>query len=168
MTIVVFVSDGAVPVTVIGYEPSGTELGTVNVRVDEPPVLTEVGAKPAVAPAGSPLADNAIVSALPDWTAVPMLVEPVVPGAAETVEEVEDIEKLLVDAPTDPVIETLSNATLLTWYRACDVTHIPTVAVAGMTSTLVPIRFQEIPSFDCQVVKVLPVRCIFSHLFGDA
>jgi len=56
VTMVEWVTLGLVPVIMTEYVPAGVEL-VVMVRVDEPdPPLIEAGLKPAVAPAGSPLA----------------------------------------------------------------------------------------------------------------
>src|SRR5687767_5478176 len=53
------------------------------VRVDDPPAVTEVGAKVAVAPAGRPLAENVTVCAEPLVTAVLMVEVTEPPGLTE-------------------------------------------------------------------------------------
>jgi hypothetical protein len=55
----------------------------LTVIVDEPPVLTDVGLKLTVAPAGWPLALNEIVCAAPVSTAVPIVDVPFAPCATE-------------------------------------------------------------------------------------
>ena len=78
------VAEGAVPVTVMGYVPAGTEAPTVSVSVDAPPVETDAGAYPAVTPAGRPDAVSAIVWAVPDRRVVVTLVVPALPSRIET------------------------------------------------------------------------------------
>ena len=74
ITLVVCDVAPAVPVTVTVYVPGVVVAPAVNVSVELRPAVTLVGAKAAVAPAGSPVADNAIDCALPAvdivWTVV--------------------------------------------------------------------------------------------------
>jgi hypothetical protein len=65
-----------VPVTVIGYVPGATELATLKVSDDEPPVVTDPGPNPAVTPDGRPEAEREMDWATPDTIAVETLVEP--------------------------------------------------------------------------------------------
>jgi hypothetical protein len=70
---------GLVPVTVIGYVPGGVLVPAATVIVDEPPAVTDVGLKLAVAPDGSPLELNVTVSAEPRTTAVLIVDVPLAP-----------------------------------------------------------------------------------------
>ncbi len=54
------------------------------VNVDEPPAVTEVGLRDAVAPAGIPLTLRATVSADPDTTAVEIVEVPELPSCRDT------------------------------------------------------------------------------------
>ena len=54
-----------VPVMVNGKLPVGVVLAVVTVMVDEPDVVTDVGVKLAVAPAGSPLTPKVTVPVNP-------------------------------------------------------------------------------------------------------
>jgi len=74
-TVVECVALGAVPVMVMVELPVGVLDPTLTVMVDDPPAVTEVGLKLAVAPEGSPLVLKAIDSAEPLVTAVVMVVE---------------------------------------------------------------------------------------------
>src|SRR5262245_59548618 len=69
-TVVVWFPDPAVPMIVIVYVPGVVAAPAVSVSVEDPPAVTLVGAKAAVAPAGTPLAVSAIVSAVPDVSVV--------------------------------------------------------------------------------------------------
>jgi hypothetical protein len=84
-----------VPVTVIGYVPGVAVPETLKVRLEEPPVETDAGTKPALTPAGKPDADRAIDSGEPDTTAVLTAVPPLPPWATETVADPGAIEKSL-------------------------------------------------------------------------
>ena len=53
------------PVIVIGYVPVGVVALVVTVMVDEPDVVTDVGLKLALAPAGNPLALKVTVPVKP-------------------------------------------------------------------------------------------------------
>ena len=106
----------------------------MKVSVEDPPAVTEAGTNPVVTPAGSPDAVRAIDSALPEMSAVVMLVEPEPPTAAVRAVGLEEIEKSLVGTTTAPVTETLSKPTLLGWQTLCEVTKSPTVAANLMMS----------------------------------
>src|SRR5438067_458837 len=84
----VCVAEVPVPVIVIVYVPAGVLALVVSVSVDEPPLVTELGLKPAAAPLGRPEALSATVCAdpevvvvltvevmLPPWVTVPLLGE---------------------------------------------------------------------------------------------
>src|SRR5206468_3655427 len=86
VTVVLWVALGAVPVTVTEYGPGVVAGSTVNVSVELPPAVIALGLKDAVAPAGTPLAENVTLSAeplvradervgvgLPPWTADALL-----------------------------------------------------------------------------------------------
>ena len=67
-----------VPVTVIVYVP-GAAVPAATVKVEPPPVVTEVGLSVADAPFGAPVTVRLIVSGLPLVTAVEMVDVPVAP-----------------------------------------------------------------------------------------
>src|ERR1700682_286272 len=73
---VVCAAEGAVPVTVMEYEPVGVFDAVLTVMVELPPVETEVGLKLAVAPAGGAVAESVMVSALPRVSVVEMVEVP--------------------------------------------------------------------------------------------
>src|SRR5436190_19196524 len=72
----------AVPVTVRVYVP-GVAVPAPTVRVEPPPVVTEVGLSPADAPPGVPLTVRLIVSAEPLVSAVEMVEIPLWPWTKE-------------------------------------------------------------------------------------
>ena len=76
VTVVECVMLGEVPVTVSVYVPPAA-VPEFTVSVELPPVVTEVGLKLALAPAGTPLTERLIVSATPVTTAVEMVLVPV-------------------------------------------------------------------------------------------
>ena len=55
--------------------PGAVAPSAARVSIDEPPAVTLLGANVAVAPAGTPLADSAIVSAVPAVETVDTVVE---------------------------------------------------------------------------------------------
>ena len=122
----------AVPVTVIGYDPGATLGPTVSLRLEEPPVVTDVGVKPADTPAGRPLAESATFSATPETSAVEIDVVPEDPAATDTGVGLAAIEKSLVGSVTPPDTETLSKPTLLYWPVLCEVTNSPMVAAVAI------------------------------------
>src|SRR5438067_3269378 len=67
---------GEVPVTVSVYVPAAA-VPVFTVSVELPPAVTEVGFRVAVAPAGVPLTERSMVSAVPDTSAVEMVLVPV-------------------------------------------------------------------------------------------
>ncbi len=95
LTLVVCVALGAVPETVKAYVPAAAD-PLFSVRVELPPAVTEVGLNEADAPAGSPLTERFIVSALPDVTAVVTVVVPDEPALTETAEGEAAMEKSFV------------------------------------------------------------------------
>jgi hypothetical protein len=92
-TVVVCVADGAVPVIVTVYVPGVVVASAASVSVDEPPAVTLLGANVAVAPAGRPLADNAMVSGVPANAVVDTVVVPLAPCTTVTVVGAALIEK---------------------------------------------------------------------------
>jgi hypothetical protein len=101
VTVVLCVAPGAFPVTVIGYVPAAA-LPALTVSVELAPVLTEVGLTPAVAPAGTPVRVRSIVSALPDTTAVEMVLVPTAPAARLSAAGFAEMEKSLMAAAPHP------------------------------------------------------------------
>src|SRR5229473_6027 len=95
-TPVLCVAEGAVPVTVMEYEPVGVLDAVVTVMVELPPVVTEAGLKLAVAPAGSPLAESVMVSVLPSVRVVEMVEVPDWPCWMERLVGLAPMEKSLV------------------------------------------------------------------------
>ena len=95
-------AEAAVPVMVTLYVPAGVDADVARVRLDDPPAVTDVGLKVAVAPVGSPDADRATDSAVPEVTAV--LTMAVVDPPAVTVPEVglTEIEKLFPPVLAQP------------------------------------------------------------------
>jgi hypothetical protein len=96
----------ATPVIVIGYEPAETADPTLKVNVEEPPAVTEAGAKPVVTPDGAPLAESATDSATPDTTLVETFTELLLPAETETVGGVAAIEKSFGGGAAETVNET--------------------------------------------------------------
>jgi hypothetical protein len=166
VTVVECVAEVAVPVTVIGYDPGATLAPTVSFRVEEPPVVTDVGVKPADTPVGRPDAEKAMFSPTPETSAVEIEVVPDDPAATGTVVGLAEIEKSFTGSWTAPVTDTLSKPTLLSWPMLCDVTNKPTVAVVAIATVLELTLFHVIPSRDSHAVRVLPARWSFSHLLG--
>jgi len=75
-----------------------------SVSVDEPPAVTLVGANVAVAPAGNPLADSAIVSGVPAVATVDTVVVPELPWTTVTVAGDAVIEKFGLAATTNDTV----------------------------------------------------------------
>src|SRR5712692_2416540 len=69
------------------------------VSVELPPVVTDVGLKEAVAPVGTPETVRLIVSALPETSAVEIVLMPCVPCTRVKLEGVAEIEKSLTGVP---------------------------------------------------------------------
>jgi hypothetical protein len=77
------------------YAPGGVLAPAVRVKTAVPPALTDAGANEALAPAGTPVADRVTLSALPDVTAVEIVLVTVPPCATETLVGLAAIEKSL-------------------------------------------------------------------------
>jgi len=92
VTVVECAALGAVPVTVRVYVPAAA-VPAPTVSVELPPVVTEVGLKVAVAPAGAPVTVRLTVSAVPLVTAVEMVDVPLAPCASERLVGLALIEK---------------------------------------------------------------------------
>src|SRR5437764_14117527 len=92
LTEVLCVALVAVPVTASVYVP-GVAVPAATVRVELPPVVTEVGLSPADAPLGVPLTLRLIVSAEPLVRAVEMVEVPLWPWTKERLVGLALIEK---------------------------------------------------------------------------
>ncbi len=95
--------DALVPVTVTVYVPETARSVVARVRVDCPPAVTEAGLKDAVTPAGTPLALNRTVSAVPDFTAVFTVVVAEAPAVTVPEAGAAEREKSLAGAVLPPV-----------------------------------------------------------------
>jgi len=95
------VAEGAVPVTVSVWVPVAV-VPVFTVRVELPPAVTDVGLNVAVAPLGTPETVRLIVSALPETSAVEMVLIPCVPCTRVKLEGVAEIEKSLGGGPPQP------------------------------------------------------------------
>src|SRR5207253_1444138 len=91
---------GAGPVTVTEYVPGVVAGSTVNVSVELPPAVIALGLKDAVAPDGTPLAENVTLSAEPLVRAVEIVDVVLPPWTAETLLGLALIEKSLGAAVT--------------------------------------------------------------------
>jgi hypothetical protein len=80
----------------------GAAVPALVVRVGLPPAATEVELRFAVAPAGAPLTERLTVPALPEVTAVLIVLVPDEPWTTESVDGVAAIEKSLVTVPPQP------------------------------------------------------------------
>src|SRR5690242_9165055 len=100
VTEVEWVADAAVPVTVKAYVPAAA-VPEFSVSVLLPPAVTDAGLNDAVAPAGKPLTLSETVSAVPETSAVEMVVLPPPPAVTETVAGLALMEKSLA-AVTPP------------------------------------------------------------------
>ena len=140
--------------------PGVVEAPTVKVNVEDPPVVTLVGPKPAATPAGSPVAASEIVSGLPDAIAVEIDVVPAFPATTETLPGEDEIVKSLGGGGADPPTATESNVTVPSLEALCDVDASPTSIVLDMVSvTLDPgTAVQVDPSGEVYAVKTLPAR----------
>ena len=69
-----------VPLIAMAYVPAGVPVDVLNVAADVPPVLTEVGLKVAVTPAGRLDADNVIGCAAPAVSVVETVAATEPPG----------------------------------------------------------------------------------------
>src|SRR5882762_8397135 len=78
VTVVMCVAEAAVPVTVSVYVPAAA-VPVLTVSVELPPAVTDVGLSEAVAPLGAPETERLTVSALPEVTAVEIVLVPEAP-----------------------------------------------------------------------------------------
>jgi len=74
-----------IPVTVIGYVPSGVAASVVSVRITVLPVVMVGGRSAAVTPSGRPLADSATVSTAEPVAAIASVIVPALPRMTLTV-----------------------------------------------------------------------------------
>ena len=91
-TVVLSVVLPEVPDTVMLYVPATVVAATVNVSVELPAPVIDVGLKPAVTPVGNPLADSAMAESNPPVAVLVIVVCPEPPCATES--EVGDADKL--------------------------------------------------------------------------
>jgi len=98
VTIVVWVPDAPVPVTVRVYV-LGTAVPPLIVRVELPPEVIGLGLNDADAPLGTPPIERDTLCALPDVTAVLIVLVPEVPWVTVKLLGLGEIEKSL--APVD-------------------------------------------------------------------
>jgi hypothetical protein len=110
VTAVECVALAAVPVTVTVYVPAGVDAAVLIVSVDDPPAVTELGFKLAVAPDGSPLALSDIDCADPLVTAVEMVDVAPPPCVTDTLAGLAVIEKSLATTVSDRVVECVALA----------------------------------------------------------
>ena len=96
--VVVWVPEAAVPVTVMVNVPVAVEPVVATVSVELPPAVTDAGVSVTVDPAGPPVADSVTVCALPDVTAVEMVVLTEPPWVTEPDAGLAEIEKSLAGA----------------------------------------------------------------------
>jgi len=96
-----------VPFTVMVYVPVVVDEATVNVRVEVPAPVIEVGLKPTVTPVGWPLADSVMAESKPPVAVLVMVDVPELPCSTET--EVGEAERLKpgVDDPASALISPL-------------------------------------------------------------
>jgi len=73
-----------VPDTVMLYVPATAVAATVNVSVELPAPVIDVGLKPTVTPAGNPLADSAMAESKPPVAVLVIVVCPELPCATES------------------------------------------------------------------------------------
>src|SRR5207253_6538511 len=83
LTVVLCVAEVAAPVTVSVYVPAAA-VPALTVSVLEPPAVTEVGLSEALAPPGTPDTLRFTVSALPEVTAVLMVLVPLPPALRDS------------------------------------------------------------------------------------
>src|SRR5262245_21022093 len=86
VTVTLCVADGPVAVTVIVYVPSGVVESVASVSIALAPAVTLLGAKPAVAPVGSPVAEKLRVSGVPAVDVVDSVVAPELPWTTLSVD----------------------------------------------------------------------------------
>jgi hypothetical protein len=134
-----------VPVAVITMVdiPVGVVALVVIVKVELPPATTEGGLKPALAPAGRPLAARVTDCAEPEVTAVTMVVVPLAPWVTVTLEGLAPTEKSLVVPPTDAVTVSTTMAVCVVCVPAAvtvitDVVTGVDVDVASVSNDVVP------------------------------
>jgi hypothetical protein len=102
LTVVEWVAEVAVPVTVIVLDAAGVELDVEIVIVDVPPLVTEAGLNDAVVPAGRPVADSVTLSAEPETSDVVIVDVAELPCVAEIAVGLAEMEKSLVIGPPQP------------------------------------------------------------------
>src|SRR5437660_11029045 len=86
------VAEAAVPVTVSVYAPAAA-VRAFTVSVELPPAVTDVGLSEAVAPVGAPETERLTVSALPEVTAVEIVLVPEAPCWSVKLAGLAEIEK---------------------------------------------------------------------------
>ena len=126
LTEVLCVALVAVPVTVSVYVP-GVAVPAPTVRVEPPPVVTEVGLSPADAPPGVPLTVRLIVSAEPLVSAVEMVEIPLWPWTKERLVGFALMEKSFGGGGAVTV-----NETVVEWVALVPVPVTVTVYVPGV------------------------------------
>ena len=131
---------------------------TVRVRLELTPAVTEVGLKPALTPVGRPEMLRAMLSALPETTAVPMLLLPAAPWATETLPGLALIEKSLV--AVEPGRLTVSKVALPRALVLWLVTASPASTLVGRAMVWVEpgMSVQVTPSGLVEALKVLVER----------
>src|SRR3989440_479167 len=95
VTEVVCVAEVPVPVTVSVYVPAAA-VPVFTVSVELPPAVTDVGLSAAVAPLGTPVTERLTVCALPEVTAVEIVLVPEAPCTRLKLVGLAAIEKLFV------------------------------------------------------------------------
>jgi hypothetical protein len=93
VTEVVCVAEAAVPVTVSVYVPTAA-VPAFTVSVEAPPAMTDVRLSDAVAPLGAPETERLTVCALPEVTAVEIVLVPEAPCRMLKLVGLAEIEKL--------------------------------------------------------------------------
>jgi len=101
VTEVVCVAEVPVPVTVSVYVPAAA-VPVFTVSVELPPAVTDVGLSDAVAPLGTPVTERLTVCALPEVTAVEIVLVPEAPCTRLKLVGLAAIEKLLVGEGPQP------------------------------------------------------------------
>ncbi len=137
--------------------PVATLEATARVSVEAPPVVTLVGLKVPVTPAGAPERDSPMLSALPETRVVLTLVPPEVPWTTETLAGLAAIAKSL-----GVVVEsaTVSKVALPSVPHTCEVIARPArTGPLRPTLTLEPgTAVQVVPSGLVEAVHVPPAR----------
>jgi hypothetical protein len=100
LTVVEWVADVPVPVTVTVEVPGAVDVVVEMVRVEPAPAVTDVGLKVAVAPVGRPLAPRLTVWGEPDVTLVEIVVVPLPPADTVMPPGLAAMAKSLGNGPT--------------------------------------------------------------------